>query len=146
VRNPIAQQIIPGFEPDPNAKAQPIVIGRTVLHGGERRSGAPAPSSNRPRRSAAPGHAGTRGDGRQPATAQGRGAFAASAKPQTQRQPGRTMAKPATAGGKSTPPPERRADAWQGTAWAELDLPPHLRGAQGRNGQRRAGNGGQRGR
>ncbi|MGC9186047.1 MAG: helicase-related protein, partial [Thiomonas sp.] len=40
VRNPIAQQIIPGFEPDPNAKAQPIVMGRTVLHGGERRGGA----------------------------------------------------------------------------------------------------------
>jgi ATP-dependent RNA helicase RhlE len=142
VRNPIAQQVIPGFEPDPNAKAQPIVMGRTVLHGGERRTAASG-SPSRPRRPA--GHAATRNDSRPAAPAANRAPFPLSAKPQGQRPSGR--AKPATASGKASPlPPERRADAWQGTAWAELDLPPHLRNNPSRNRQRRSGGGGQRGR
>ena len=135
VRNPIAQQVIPGFEPDPNAKAQPIVMGRTVLHGGERRGGASGQGQRR-QGSGAPGAAqGTRrGDNR---PGQGRPQAPVSAKPQGQRQSG-VGSKAAS----SSLPPERRADSWQSTPWVELDLPPHMRNGQGR-GRRPSGSGGQ---
>jgi ATP-dependent RNA helicase RhlE len=125
VRNPIAQQVIPGFEPDPNAKAQPIVMGRTVLHGGERRSHSAAQGQRR----ASADSAGNRRTARNGASGRPPAAPSthASAKPPAQRTPGRS-AKPATNTAKL--PPERRADAWQGTAWVELDLPPHMRGGQ----------------
>ncbi|MDE2401740.1 MAG: DEAD/DEAH box helicase [Burkholderiales bacterium] len=41
IKRAIPREVIPGFEPDPNAKAEPIVLGRRVLHGtsGSGRSG-----------------------------------------------------------------------------------------------------------
>jgi ATP-dependent RNA helicase RhlE len=151
VRNPITQEVIPGFEPDPNAKAQPIVMGRTVLHGGERRGGnggGGAGGGQGQRRNGA--SAGNRSASRNgPGQGQGRAQTPASAKPQGQRQSGNGN-KPAgastAAGGL---PPERRADSWQSTPWVELDLPPHMRNGQGRGrrpsgGGQAAGFGGQR--
>jgi len=138
VRNPIAQQIIPGFEPDPNAKAQPIVIGRTVLHGGERRSGANAGGQGQRRGKAGAGHGGNRSASRN-GTSPERSQSPTAAKPQGKRLSGignRVAATPA--GGV---PPERRADSWQSTPWVELDLPPHMRNGQGR-GRRSAASGG----
>ncbi|OYV35993.1 MAG: RNA helicase, partial [Thiomonas sp. 20-64-5] len=140
VRNPIAQEVIPGFEPDPNAKAQPIVMGRTVLHGGERRGGGAGGGQGQRRNGAGAGNGGNRGAGRN-APGQGRAPAPSSAKPQGQRASGRP-AKPA-AGAASNLPPERRADAWQGTSWVELDLPPHMRGGQGRGRRPAAGGSGQ---
>ena len=42
IRRPIAREVVPGFEPDPNAKAEPIVLGRRTLQGapGNGRGGA----------------------------------------------------------------------------------------------------------
>jgi ATP-dependent RNA helicase RhlE len=144
VRNPITQEVIPGFEPDPNAKAQPIVMGRTVLHGGERRGGGGGGGGQGQRRQQGSGGSGAsqggkRGEGRQ-GSGQGRPQAPASAKPQGQRQSG-AAAKPGT----GNLPPERRADSWQSTPWVELDLPPHMRNGQGR-GRRPAGAGGSAGR
>jgi ATP-dependent RNA helicase RhlE len=142
VRNPITQEVIPGFEPDPNAKAQPIVMGRTVLHGGERRGGGGGGGGGQGQRrnGSGAGNGGHRGAGRN-APGQGRAPAPSSAKPQGQRGSGRP-AKPA-AGAASNLPPERRADAWQGTSWVELDLPPHMRGGQGRGRRPAAGGSGQ---
>ncbi len=121
VRKPITQQIIAGFEPDPNAKAQPIVMGRTVLHGGE--------DSRRPGRGGAARQ--------QPARAKPEGRSARAGNAGNSGQAGRPRQ------GKPQPgtPPESRADSWKSTPWAELDLPPHLRRGQG-NG-RRPSSGGQ---
>jgi ATP-dependent RNA helicase RhlE len=149
VRNPIAQEVIPGFEPDPNAKAQPIVMGRTVLHGGERRGGGGGGGGGQGQRrqqgsgGSGASQGGKRGEGRQ-GSGQGRPQAPASAKPQGQRQSG-AAAKPGT----GNLPPERRADSWQSTPWVELDLPPHMRNGQGRGrrpsgGGQAAGFGGQR--
>ncbi len=142
VRNPITQEVIPGFEPDPNAKAQPIVMGRTVLHGGERRGGKGGGGGQGQSRNGA--SAGNRSASRNgPGQGQGRAQTPASAKPQGQRASGRS-AKP-SASTASKVPPEQRADAWQGTPWVELDLPPHMRNGQSR-GRRPAGAGGGAGR
>lgn len=131
VRTPITQQIIPGFEPDPNAKAQPIVMGRTVLHGGERRGGSAGGGQGQRRSNT--GHRSTSRNGANSGRPHASSNAPASAKPPAQRTSGRS-AKPAT-GNAAKLPPEQRADAWQGTSWVELDLPPHMRSGQGR-GQR----------
>jgi ATP-dependent RNA helicase RhlE len=41
IKNPIPKSVIPGFEPDPNAKAEPIKLGHRTTLGG--RPGKPAP-------------------------------------------------------------------------------------------------------
>jgi ATP-dependent RNA helicase RhlE len=33
IKRPIQREVVPGFEPDPHAKAEPIQLGRRVLHG-----------------------------------------------------------------------------------------------------------------
>jgi ATP-dependent RNA helicase RhlE len=124
VRKPIAQQLIPGFEPDPNAKPQPIVMGRTVLHGGERRGAA---GGQVQRRSASAADRGSKRDAGRDTPPRGSAHPRADAKPQSQRTPRQTKPAATTAG---KLPPERRADSWQGTPWAELDLPAHVRGGQ----------------
>jgi len=45
IKREIPREIVPGFEPDPNAKAEPIVMGRMVLNGGlGKSSGSPRPA------------------------------------------------------------------------------------------------------
>jgi ATP-dependent RNA helicase RhlE len=39
IKREIPREVVPGFEPDPNAKPEPIVMGRMVLNGGLGRSG-----------------------------------------------------------------------------------------------------------
>ena len=39
IKRPIPREIVAGFEPDPNAKAEPIQLGRRVLHGGHGKPG-----------------------------------------------------------------------------------------------------------
>ncbi|MBB3196727.1 DEAD/DEAH box helicase [Roseateles terrae] len=39
IKREIPREVVPGFEPDPNAKPEPIVLGRMVLNGGAGRSG-----------------------------------------------------------------------------------------------------------
>lgn len=39
IKREIPREVVPGFEPDPNAKPEPIVMGRMVLNGGIGRSG-----------------------------------------------------------------------------------------------------------
>jgi ATP-dependent RNA helicase RhlE len=39
IKRPIPKEVVPGFEPDPHAKAEPIQIGRRTLNGGIGRSG-----------------------------------------------------------------------------------------------------------
>ena len=34
IKRPIPREVVPGFEPDPNARPEPIQLGRRVLHGG----------------------------------------------------------------------------------------------------------------
>lgn len=34
IKRPIPRELVPGFEPDPNARPQPIKLGRMTLHGG----------------------------------------------------------------------------------------------------------------
>ncbi|MFG6447410.1 DEAD/DEAH box helicase [Roseateles sp. BYS180W] len=56
IKREIPRQVIAGFEPDPNAKPEPIVMGRMVLHGGLGGGGA--------KRSAPGGGGGRGGPGR----------------------------------------------------------------------------------
>jgi len=42
IKREIPREVVPGFEPDPNAKPEPIVLGRMVLNGGAGRSGGAA--------------------------------------------------------------------------------------------------------
>jgi ATP-dependent RNA helicase RhlE len=45
IKREIPREVVPGFEPDPNAKAEPIVLGRMVLNGGlGKSSGSPRPA------------------------------------------------------------------------------------------------------
>jgi ATP-dependent RNA helicase RhlE len=39
IKRPIPREIVKGYEPDPNAKPEPIQLGRRVLHGGARQGG-----------------------------------------------------------------------------------------------------------
>jgi ATP-dependent RNA helicase RhlE len=39
IKRSVPREVVPGFEPDPHAVAQPIVTGRQVLHGGARGAG-----------------------------------------------------------------------------------------------------------
>ncbi|HWP20836.1 MAG TPA: DEAD/DEAH box helicase [Burkholderiaceae bacterium] len=49
IRREIPREVIPGFEPDPNAKPEPIKLGRMTLHGGLKRDGG-GRGSHEPRR------------------------------------------------------------------------------------------------
>ncbi|MEW6097740.1 MAG: DEAD/DEAH box helicase [Pseudomonadota bacterium] len=40
IKRQIPRETVPGFEPDPNAKPEPIKLGRMTLHGGLKRDGA----------------------------------------------------------------------------------------------------------
>ncbi|UZD56082.1 DEAD/DEAH box helicase [Caldimonas aquatica] len=40
IKRQIPRETVPGFEPDPNAKPEPIKLGRMTLHGGLKREGA----------------------------------------------------------------------------------------------------------
>ena len=45
IKREIPREVVPGFEPDPNAKPEPIVLGRMVLNGGlGKSSGSPRPA------------------------------------------------------------------------------------------------------
>jgi len=58
IKRALPREIIPGFEPDPNAKPEPIQLGRRVLHGGARggeRGGSSGPRSGNPGARAAHG-------------------------------------------------------------------------------------------
>ena len=46
IKRPIPREVVPGFEPDPNARPEPIQLGRRVLHGGAG-TGGQRPSSSR---------------------------------------------------------------------------------------------------
>ncbi len=92
IKRSIPREVIAGYEPDPHAKAEPIQLGRRVLHGapgsrsggggggGARNNGGGAPGNNR-------GHAAPRkpqsgnGAGGQNANGGGRRAGAASGRP-----------------------------------------------------------------
>jgi ATP-dependent RNA helicase RhlE len=47
IKRTIPKEVVPGFEPDPSAKPEPIQLGRRVLHGapGARSGGGGAPRS-----------------------------------------------------------------------------------------------------
>ena len=59
IKRSVPREVVPGFEPDPHAVAQPIQVGRQTLNGGVRgggrsgggggRSGAPRPAGAQPR-------------------------------------------------------------------------------------------------
>jgi ATP-dependent RNA helicase RhlE len=72
IKRPLPRAVVPGFEPDPNAKAEPIQLGRRVLNGSPKaRSGgggasgrnAPNPSSGGGRARPAPAGAAPRRQG-----------------------------------------------------------------------------------
>ena len=90
IKRQIPREVIPGFEPDPNAKAEPIKLGRMTLHGGiGGGGGGKGRSGNGGQRSSGGGRNGERSGDRSssghPAAAQGpRGN--APAKPQQPQQ------------------------------------------------------------
>ncbi|HET9646575.1 MAG TPA: DEAD/DEAH box helicase [Burkholderiaceae bacterium] len=45
IKRQVPREVVPGFAPDPNAKPEPIVLGRMVLNGGARRPAANAKPS-----------------------------------------------------------------------------------------------------
>ena len=54
IKRPLPREVVPGFEPDPHAKAEPIQLGRRVLHGapgarGSEPARSPSPRSAAPR-------------------------------------------------------------------------------------------------
>lgn len=60
IKRQIPREAVPGFEADPNAKAEPIVLGRRVLHGAPGSRGGGGNASGRPGSSGGPrgGHGG----------------------------------------------------------------------------------------
>ncbi len=149
VRKPIEQQVIAGFEPDPNAKAEPIVMGRTVLYGGEGQGGKMSRGGGGGRGAKPQPRGNGAGSARKPAAPQPRAAhaFQGQAQPAARRTSGAKNPGAKTAG---QLPPESRPDSWQSTRWVELDLPPHMQRGQGRGGpagqgQGQRSNGGQGG-
>ncbi len=59
IKRPLPRAVVPGFEPDPNAKAEPIQLGRRVLNGSPkaRSGGGGAPGRNAPNPSSGGGRA-----------------------------------------------------------------------------------------
>jgi ATP-dependent RNA helicase RhlE len=66
IKREIPREVVPGFEPDPNAKPEPIVMGRMVLNGGLGKSGgSPRPSGGGGQRRGGGGRDGGRDGGRE---------------------------------------------------------------------------------
>ncbi|MFZ5526239.1 MAG: DEAD/DEAH box helicase [Pseudomonadota bacterium] len=66
IKRPIPREMVKGYEPDPNAKPEPIQLGRRVLHGGARQGGDRAGASGgqgQPRQGGRPGGRAPQGSG-----------------------------------------------------------------------------------
>lgn len=114
IKNPIPKTVIPGFEPDPNAKAEPIKLGHRTTLGG--RPGKPAPKLGaKPKNGSKPKTASGAGK------SQGSGKSQNTGKPQTsktnsqrntktseQKPPKSFSAKPAANKSKPKPKPSVR--------------------------------------
>jgi len=95
IKREIPKEIVPGFAPDPNEKAEPIILGRTVLNpnGSRGRNPNPPPHGGRGGRPGQ-GRGGQQGQGRGAQQPQGRGG-----QPQGQGRPGGKPAAHAGHGG-----------------------------------------------
>ena len=66
IKRPIPREMVKGYEPDPNAKPEPIQLGRRVLHGGARQGGDRTGASGgqgQPRQGGRPGGRAPQGSG-----------------------------------------------------------------------------------
>ncbi|MFY9477532.1 MAG: DEAD/DEAH box helicase [Aquabacterium sp.] len=66
IKRPIPREMVKGYEPDPNAKPEPIQLGRRVLHGGARQGGDRGGASGgqgQPRQGGRPGGRAPQGSG-----------------------------------------------------------------------------------
>ena len=102
IKREIPREVVPGFEPDPNAKPEPIVMGRMVLNGGlGKSSGSPRPAGGGGGRRGGGGGGGGRSQGQgrpqdggqgQPRSSQGApGGQRAGGPAQGQRQGGQAQ-------------------------------------------------------
>jgi ATP-dependent RNA helicase RhlE len=123
IKRSIPREVVPGFEPDPNAKAEPIVLGRMTIGVGAGKRGGGGGGGRPPHRDGRDGRDG-RGGGRpqQPAQAaprapqpqrpaqpqhrapQGGGSNAAARAQQPAQQPRRDGGQPARPGPRLTSP------------------------------------------
>ncbi|HEX5354787.1 MAG TPA: DEAD/DEAH box helicase [Aquabacterium sp.] len=114
IKRSIPRETIAGYEPDPHARPEPILLGRRVLHGAPgSRSGSGGSSGRSGSGGGGGGHRGGQGGGAprqhsgqgQASHGNGGGARPAQGQPQDLRAPRRTEA--ANSGPLSSPPPRR---------------------------------------
>ncbi len=129
IKREVPREIVPGFEPDPNAKAEPIVLGRMVLNGG---LGGGAGRG---------GRSGGGGGG-------GRGGRPSQPRGDAPRSEGRGGDRPRQEAGRSQAPARRDSAPAQGRGngggGARNDAPRGGQGQRSGGGQARQGNGGAR--
>ena len=127
IKREVPREIVPGFEPDPNAKAEPIVLGRMVLNGG---LGGGAGRG---------GRSGGGGGG-------GRGGRPSQPRGDAPRSEGRGGDRPRQEAGRSQAPARRDSAPAQGrgNGGARNDAPRGGQGQRSGGGQARQGNGGAR--